>query len=74
MQFELTREYIDDLRKLIDQKNETEIKAKIEYLHPADIADILDELNTEEAIYIFLRLDADTGVFLGRAYPRPLDM
>jgi len=61
MQFELTREYIDDLRKIIDQKNETEAKAKIEDLHAVDIADILDELNTEEAKYIFLLLDADTG-------------
>jgi len=61
MHFELTREYIDDLRKLIDQKNEAETKAKIDDLHAADIADILDELNTEEAIYIFLLLDGDTG-------------
>ncbi|WP_372645699.1 magnesium transporter MgtE N-terminal domain-containing protein, partial [Ancylomarina sp.] len=61
MQFELTREYIDDLRKLIDQKNETEAKAIVEHLHPADIADILDELNTEEARYIFLLLDDDIG-------------
>lgn len=61
MQFELTREYIDDLRELIDQKNENEAKAMIEDLHAADIADILDELNTEEAVYIFLLLDADTG-------------
>jgi magnesium transporter len=61
MQFELTREYIDDLRNLIDQENATEAKAKIEELHAVDIADILDELNTEEAKYIFLLLDADTG-------------
>ena len=61
MQFELTREYIDDLKNLIDQENATEAKAKTEDLHAADIADILDELNTEEAIYIFLLLDGDTG-------------
>lgn len=61
MQFELTREYIDDLKILIDQKNTSQAKAKIEDLHAADIADILDELNTEEAIYIFLLLDGDTG-------------
>ena len=61
MQFELTREYIDDLRNLIDQNNEAETKIKIEDLHAADIADILDELNTEEAKYIFLLLDNDTG-------------
>jgi magnesium transporter len=61
MQFELTREYIDDLKNLIDQENATEAKAKIDGLHAADIADILDELNTEEAIYIFLLLDDDTG-------------
>jgi len=61
MQFELTREYIDDLRILIDQNNEAETKIKIEDLHAADIADILDELNTEEAKYIFLLLDNDTG-------------
>ncbi len=61
MQFELTREYIDDLKNLIDQENSTEVKAKIEDLHAVDIADILDELNTEEAIYTFLLLDGDTG-------------
>ena len=61
MQFELTREYIEDLKLLIDQNNETEVKTKIENLHAADVADILDELNTEEAKYIFLLLDADTG-------------
>ena len=61
MQFELTREYIDDLKNLIDQENAAEAKAKIEELHAVDIADILDELNTEEAIYIFLLLDDDTG-------------
>ncbi|MRT91678.1 magnesium transporter [Ancylomarina sp. 16SWW S1-10-2] len=61
MQFELTREYIDDLKNLIDQENKSQARAKIEDLHAADIADILDELNTEEAIYVFLLLDGDTG-------------
>jgi magnesium transporter len=61
MQFELTREYIDNLKRIIEQKNEAEAIGLMEELHPADIAEIYDELNIEEAKFLYLLLDGDTA-------------
>lgn len=61
MQFELTREYIDELKKIIEEKNEAEAIGLMEELHPADIAEIYDELNVEEAKFLYLLLDNDTA-------------
>ena len=61
MQFELTREYIDQLKIIIDEKNEAEAIGLMKELHPADIAEIYDELNTEEAKFLYLLLDGDTA-------------
>ncbi len=59
MQFEITREYIEQLRKLIDEKNEKEVKSLMYPLHPADIAEIMEDLNIEQAIFIFLLLEGE---------------
>lgn len=61
MQFELTREYIDQLKRIIEEKNEIEAIAMMDGWHPADIAEIYDELNTEEAKFLYLLLDEDTA-------------
>ncbi|RUT79294.1 magnesium transporter [Ancylomarina longa] len=61
MQFELTREYIDILKTIIENKNEAEAIALMKELHPADIAEIYDELNIEEAKFLYLLLDGDTA-------------
>jgi len=52
MQFELTREYIDNLKRIIEEKNEAEAIALVGELHPADIAEIYDELSIEEAKFL----------------------
>jgi magnesium transporter len=57
----LTREYIDQLKQIIDEKNEAEAIRLMEELHAADIAEIYDELNTEEAKFLYLLLDGDTA-------------
>ena len=36
---------IDQLRELIEAKNETQLKADIKDLHPADIAELITELD-----------------------------
>lgn len=59
--FELTREYIDNLRELINAKNETTISTLLEELHPADIAEIYEELSIEEAKFVYFILDDDTA-------------
>ena len=61
MQFELTREFVDKIRELIELGNEAEIKAMVGNLHPADIAEIMDELSLEEAKHIYLLLDGETA-------------
>ncbi|MBN2166514.1 MAG: magnesium transporter [Marinilabiliaceae bacterium] len=58
-QFELTREYIDNLKTLIEQKDETAISDLLNDLHPADIAEVYEELQLDEAKYIYFLLDDD---------------
>jgi len=57
MQFEISREYIDRVKELIEQKNQKEVAAMMNELHPADIAEIMDDLNIDEAEFIYLLLD-----------------
>lgn len=59
MRFELTKEFLDEIREMIAQNNSAFIDQRIIHLHPADIAEIVDELNTEEAKYVFAHLDDD---------------
>lgn len=61
MQFELTREYIDEIKRVIEEKNEAEAIGLMEELHPADIAEIYDELSIDEATFLYLLLDGDTA-------------
>jgi len=58
-QFELTREFISELQSYIESKNADQVKHILEELHPADIAEIYEELNLEEAKYTFLLLDQE---------------
>jgi len=55
--FELTKEFIEDIRLLIENQANEEILLKLDGLFPADITHILIELTTEEAKYIVLLID-----------------
>jgi magnesium transporter len=57
MSGELTREYISELRKIIEAKNDQAAVETLEQLHPADIAEICENLDQDEATYLFLLLD-----------------
>ncbi len=59
MEFEITREYIDRLKDLIEEKNAEELKATMEPLHPADIAEVMDDLTMDEAKYLYLLLEGE---------------
>ncbi|RPI44621.1 MAG: magnesium transporter [Bacteroidetes bacterium] len=59
MTVELTREYVNELRSIIEQKNDEAALAKLEDLHPADIAAIYEGLTIEEARYLYLLLDPE---------------
>ncbi len=49
MNFELTKEYLTDLQVAIDASDEAKMIELVGELHPADIAEILDELDLESA-------------------------
>jgi magnesium transporter len=60
MQFELTSEFLSALREDMERLDSTSVAAKVEDLYPQDIAEILDEVNLEEAQFIFRLLDEET--------------
>ncbi|WP_242157066.1 magnesium transporter [Aestuariivivens sediminis] len=60
IQFELTDELLDDVKGLIESREDRELKKRLDEFHYADIAEILDELDLEEAIYIIKLLDSET--------------
>lgn len=59
MQFELTREYIDELKELIENKDDASALTMINDLHPADIAEIFSELIPRECTYLYNLLDSE---------------
>ena len=59
MQFELTREYLNDLKEAIVRNDELALIELVHELHPADVAEILDELELEEATVLYKVLDAN---------------
>jgi magnesium transporter len=58
MAFEITKEFLEIVVDFIDNKNDSEIKNLFSEVHYADIADVLDEVSFDEAIYIIKLLDS----------------
>lgn len=61
MQFELTSEILDSLKKAIDRKDTVYLKDTLHELYAPDIAIIFNQLNLEEAAYIYELLDDETA-------------
>jgi magnesium transporter len=59
MQFELTKEFIDELKSFITNDQETEAFKLIKDLHSADIAEIYNEIDIEEARFLHVMLDGE---------------
>ena len=57
--FKLTEEFLAKVRLLIEATNEGELLTLFEELHYADIAEIINELETPEAIYLIRLLDSE---------------
>jgi magnesium transporter len=53
MQFELTKDILDDLKEYIAKGQDSKIIAFLSDLHPADVAELLDDVKMNEAIYLF---------------------
>lgn len=59
MQFELTKEFISDISNAINKGDSHFIVSHVNELHPADIAEIMDYVNLQEAQYIYELLDEE---------------
>ena len=59
MQFELTKEFISDISNAINKGDRHFIVSHVNELHPADIAEIMDYVNLQEAQYIYELLDEE---------------
>lgn len=59
MEFRANQAILDDIKVLVSERNEEQLKVLFNEIHYADIAEILEELEEEEAIYIFDILDAE---------------
>lgn len=59
MQFELNSEYLDQLKIAIVEKNDAVIKSQLNELYPVDIALILNQLEVEEANFIYDLLEEE---------------
>ncbi|MFL2569323.1 MAG: magnesium transporter [Flavobacteriales bacterium] len=57
MKFELTKDFIGELNECIENKDQKSIITMITDCHPADIAEILDELEFENACFLFELLE-----------------
>lgn len=59
MASEITKEYIDNIVLLIEAKDDEAILKEVSEEHPADIAEIIDELGLDDATYLFKLLDSE---------------
>lgn len=58
--FEITTDLLGAIQLHIEAKNDTLLQDQLNGLHYADIAEILDELNLDQATYIIKLLDSET--------------
>lgn len=59
MQVQINKEFIENIKLLIDEKKDQELLSLIVDLHPADIAEVMEALPMDEATYLYLLLEGD---------------
>jgi magnesium transporter len=59
MQFSLSKELLSELREWIADGKDTAIAQAIFDAHPADIAELINELKRDEAVYVYRLLDEE---------------
>ena len=58
---EFNEEYIEKLNAIIDQKDEAALKLEIKDMHPADIAELVEDLDTDEALFLLRLVDDEVA-------------
>ena len=57
---EFTEEYLDNIRDIIARADEDAARAELQDMHPADVAELYQDLNVDQAEYLFKLLDEET--------------
>ncbi len=57
--FKLTDELVEEIEQLIESQGDTALTTMLEDVHYADVAEIINELNEEQATYLIKLLDSD---------------
>ncbi len=60
MAIEINKDFLQNLEQLIHSKNDKALLSLLAEEHPADIAEIIDILNLNNATYLFKLLDSET--------------
>ncbi len=60
MAFKISKELLENVALYIEKGNNNALSSLFEEMHHADIAEILDELSFDEAVYIIKLLDSET--------------
>ncbi|MCB0772218.1 MAG: magnesium transporter [Flavobacteriales bacterium] len=59
MSYTISKASLDRIQELVAQQGDEELLASVKGLHPADIAELLDNLETKESQYLFERLEPE---------------
>ncbi len=59
MNFEITKQFVENVKEAVEKSDETLALDLIHDLHPVEIAELYDELNIDEAKFLFLLLDGE---------------
>jgi magnesium transporter len=59
MQFELTKEFLNDISTAVTERNTVFVTENISELHPVDIAEIFDQVNLQEAQFLYRQLEEE---------------
>ncbi|WP_417784882.1 magnesium transporter [Tenacibaculum sp.] len=60
MALEITKDLLENVKELIQHQKDTALSEVFSDIHYADIAEVLDELSFEDAVYIIRLLDSET--------------
>ena len=60
MSFEITKELLENISSYVEASNDVAISQLFEEMHHADIAEVLEDVSFDKAIYIIKLLDSET--------------
>lgn len=57
----MDQDVLEKIQLLIEQHNDSELKAVLDDMHPADIAELCNTLDADESQFVYLQLDKETA-------------